>query len=398
MKRCSFILVFILSVSISIAQTFTTNAVYKAWEEENLGKLITIHSQSPSLRSLTEEAIGQMNIKNLSLSFEELQSYTEQLEVGSPLYNLLINSMKDRKSQVLQEVSSYTPEELEAYMVQHPAQRQFVQQEMHSAISRSLTSLPLNELYYVDRMMLFLDHQQIAEETKGRDAERRDILMDNLSDYMKKEKTELGYMEYVLRMKEHEYFRNKFRASCMEYARVKQVSSDIYTMASQYEYILYRHMNPKDIQNYLQKEADALCNAINASRSEYCRAMGKKDFVKLVIKVPSPDYDCYISASALEKIVQAYEDYNSSREAISIGGNIARFFGAGIWASIGEGIAEYAAGSSLADDVTAAQLEYVGDAYRALENKVKIEIYNAHKSIIKQITDNQQKFINDVKK
>lgn len=398
MKK-SIILLFPFLCSASVyAQTFTTNDVYKAWEEENLGKLITIHSKSPSLRGLTEEAIGQMNIKNLSLSFEELQSYTEQLEVGSPLYNLLINSMKDRKSQVLQEVSSYTPEELEAYMVQHPAQRQFVQQEMHSAIGRSLTSLPLNELYYVDRTIPFLNHQQIAEEAKGRNAERKDILMSNLSDYMKKEKAELGYMEYVLRMKEHEYFRNKFRASCMEYARVKEVSSSIYAMASQYERVLNRHLNPKDIQQYLQKEADALCSTINASRSEYCHAMGKNDFVKLSITVPAPSYDCYIYTAALDKVIKAYEDYNSSREAISIGGNIARFFGAGIWASIGEGIAEYAAGSSLADNVTDAQLEYVGDSYRILENQVKQQIENAHKSILKQITDNQQKFIKDVNK
>ncbi|MCH5175128.1 MAG: hypothetical protein J1F40_04525 [Prevotellaceae bacterium] len=388
---------FLFSASV-YAQTFTTNDVYKAWEEENLGKLITIHSKSPSLRGLTEEAIGQMNIKNLSLSFEELQSYTEQLEVGSPLYNLLINSMKDRKSQVLQEVSSYTPEELEAYMVQHPEQSTFIQQEMHFAVCKSLTSLPLNELYYVDRVMPFLDHQQIAEETKGRNAERRDILMGNLSDYMKKEKAELGYMEYVLRMKEHEYFRNKFRASCIEYARVKEVSPNVYAMASQYERVLNRHLNPKSIQQYLQKEADALCSAINASRSEYCRAMGKNDFVKLSIAVPAPSYDCYIYTAALDKVIKAYEDYNSSREAISIGGNIARFFGAGIWASIGEGIAEYAAGSSLADNVTDAQLEYVGDSYRILENQVKQQIDNAHKSILKQITDNQQKFIKDVNK
>lgn len=395
----SILLLFPLICSASAyAQTFTTSDVYKAWEEENLGKLITIHSQSPSLRGLAEEAIGQMNIKNLTLSFEELQSYTEQLEVGSPLYNLLINSMKDRKSQVLQDVSSYTPEELEAYMAHHPAQRLFIQHEIHSAVSRSLTSLPLNELYYVDRVLPFLDHQQIAEETKGRDAERRDILMGNLSDYMKKEKTELGYMEYVLRMKEHEYFRNKFRASCIEYARVKEVSPSVYTMASQYERVLNRHLNPKDIQRYLQKEADALCSTINASRSEYCRAMGKKDFVKLSITVPAPAYDCYIYTAALDKIIKAYEDYNSSREAISIGGNIARLFGAGIWASIGEGIAEYAAGSSLADNVTDAQLEYVGDSYRILEKQVKQQIDNAHKSILKQISDNQQKFVNDAKK
>lgn len=398
MKKSN-VLLFVLLLSASVyAQTFTESDVYRAWEEENLGKLITIHSQSPSLRGLAEEAIGQMNIKNLSLSFEELQSYTELLEVGSPLYNLLINSMKDRKSQVLHDVSSYTPEELEAYMAHHPSQRQFVQHEIHSAVSRSLTSLPLNELYYVDRGLPFLDHQQIAEEAKGRNAERKDILMSNLSDYMKKEKTQLEYMEYVLRMKEHEYFRNKFRASCIEYARVKEVSPNVYVMASQYERVLNRHLNPKNIQQYLQKEADALCNTINASRSEYCRAMGKNDFVKLSITVPTPSYDCYISTAALDKIIKAYEDYNSSREAISIGGNIARFFGAGIWASIGEGIAEYAAGSSLADNVTDAQLEYVGDSYRILENQVKQQIEHAHKSILKQITDNQQKFIKDVNK
>ncbi len=392
-------LLFPLFISEALhAQTFAKSDVYKAWNEDNLSKLITIHSQSPSLRSLVEEAIGQMNIESLSLSFEELQSYTEQLEKGSPLYNLLINAMKDKKSQVLQQVAVYTPEKLDAYMQQYPAQVQFIQKEIQKAISNSISSVPLNELYYMERTMPYLNHQQIVQETKGRDAERKAILIENLSDYMQKEKEELSYMEYVLRLREHEYFRNKFRNVCIDYASTKQVSPSIYEMETQYKQVVSRHLKPREVQLYLQKEADALCRTVNAARSEYCRAIGKNDFVKLSITIPAPNYNCYISTSALEKIHQAYENYNSSREFINLGGSVAKFLGAGIWASIGEGVAEWFAGSSLADDVTAAQLEYVGDAYKSLENMVKKQIVEANQSISKQITENQKKFIKDVKK
>ena len=398
MKK-TIVLLFPLLFSTSVyAQIFTKSDVYKAWEDGDLAKLIAIHSQNPSMRSLTKEAIGQMNIESQALSFEQLYSFTEQLDNDDPLYMLLINAVKDKKSQILQNVALYTPEELETYMQSNPAQRQFIQKEMHTAISNSVSSLPLNELYYVERMMPYLNRQQILEEAKGRDAERKDILIQNLADYMYKEKEELVYLEYVLRQREHEYFRTKFRNSCIDYANVKQVSGSIYVMESQYKQVVSRHLRPKEVQLYLQKEADALCNTINALRSEYCRAMGKSDFVKLSITVPAPNYDCEISTSALEKIIKAYDDYNSSREFISFGGTVAKFLGAGIWASIGEGIAEWAAGSSLADDVTAAQLEYVGDSYKALENKVIQQMDEAHRSILKQIVNNQEKFMEDVKK
>ncbi len=95
--------------------------------------------------------------------------------------------MKDKKSQVLQQVAVYTPEKLDAYMQQYPAQVQFIQKEIQKAISNSISSVPLNELYYMERTMPYLNHQQIVQETKGRDAERKPILTENLSDYMQKE-------------------------------------------------------------------------------------------------------------------------------------------------------------------------------------------------------------------
>lgn len=395
MKQC---IVLTVSIFISItvcSQTYTKADVYSAWEQGDLNKLVAVHSKNPSLRSLTEEAIGQINVESTSLSFEDLLSFTEQLGQNSPLYRLFINALKDKKAQILKQVAQYTPEELNAYIRQHPTQGKFIKEEMDIAIGNSISVIPLNELYYVERTMPYLNREQITQEAKGRDAERKDILQKNLADYMKKEKAELSYLEYVLRQKEHEYFRNKYRNVCAHYARSKQVSPYIYEMESQYKQIVRYHFNPSDIQLYLQKEADAICNTINSSRSEYCRAMGKSDFVKLSVTVPAPNYECNSSTSGFEKVLKAYEDYNSSRESISTVGSIARFLGAGFWASIGEGIAEWAAGSSLADNITSAQLEYVGDYYRALENKVVQQIDEAHKSILKQISTNQEKFMKD---
>ena len=393
-----FLLLFLTQLStIAWSQSFSKSDVYKAWEEEDLAKLITIHSQNPSLRSLVEEAIGQMDIKSFSLSFDELTSYTKQIKKDSPLFHLLTNALKDKKSKIVQNVVSYTPEDLDSYMQKNPTQRKFIEGQMYEAFHNSVTSLPLNELYYVERVMPYLDSQQITAEAKGRDIERRDILVNNLSDYMKKERAELSYLEYMLSMREHEYFRKKFRNICMEYASVKQSSRSVYQMESQYRWIVNRHMRPKDIQLYLQKEADELCAIINASRSEYCLAMGKKDFVKMSIIVPEPSYDCYFPTTGLDKVVQAYDSYDSTRDAINVGGKIASFFGAGIWGTIGQGVAEWFTESNLAENITDAQLEYVKDSYQVLEKRVGQQIDNAHKSIAKQIANNQEKFLRNAR-
>lgn len=395
-KAISLLLPMLLSLS-SWGQIYTTSDVYKAWEQGDLGKLIIIHSQNPSLRSLTEEAIGQMDIKSSSFSFEELNSFTEHIGKETPLYHLLTHTLKAKKSEILQKVASYTPDQLESYMKEYPTQRKFIEEQMHEAFCYSLTSMPLNELYYVERVMPYLDSRLITEEAKGRHTERKDILASNLSDYIKKERAELSYLEYLLSMKEYEYFRKKFRNICMEYASMRQASQNVHQMELQYRQVVNRHMRPRDIQIYMQKEADALCAAINASRSEYCRAMGKADFVKLSITVPEPNYYCFFPTKGLDKVVQAFDSYHNTRSAINVGGKIASFLGAGLWGTIGKGVAEWFTESNLAEKITDAQLEYVNDSYHALGKQVRQQIDNAHKTIAKQIANNQEKFMKDAK-
>jgi len=378
--------------------SFTARDVYAAWDKKDIAKLVRIHNENSSLRPLCEEALIGLDFDYSTLNYEEVLYMYLNFKDDPVLGAIFKEQLDVCRGNVMSEVmQSGSVDDLNDYIYSHPQQKDFVEEQIRRCVMSHLSELSIGELYYVSNELTSLDTRAIEREMSGRGDERRRIMADRVSDYVREEMSESEYVVFYLKMRIYQYLSSVYRGVCYDYAANGQVSENVSFMYSQFYQIMGRHFSTSDLQEFMQNEVNTICRTINDGRSEYCRIAGYQNTKQLSVTVPRISFNANIPSGGLYDIQKAYQDYRSSRETISTVGSIASWFFGSLVTTIGEGVADMVAGSSLTDDVIAGRMKFVEEAYSTLSDDIIRQLEPVERQVRSQVRANEAEFVTFVK-
>ena len=208
-----------------------------------------------------------------------------------------------------------------------------------------------------------------------------------------------SFSVFLLQAGAWQYLYNRFEGVAKSYSQIGIVSDDPYYIGSQFRQIVQSYFTSADFSKQLNNIVKSYNTNINKARAEYASSANITNYPLSDIKAPamgsfsySDDYDI------LCLVPKARSSFVESRQTASTVASIASFFVGSLTSTIGKGLFDMYAASSLADSEIGAREKLMDDVYFKLKRIISDYCDNVSVNIDKQIKANQSKFVDYVKK
>lgn len=391
----------------AVCGIFTTNAqtedqIFEAWKDGNYVRLLEYHvTADSSLLPIIEDALALVHPNLEQLNYDQLEEINRKSANDSLVINLLTDVLNKKKRQIIAQLYSFNGKELLAYLQKNPSHQDILYGTFKECVFESLDSVPLAELMMLQDVITDSDMQALNNELSTRAKERKDIMKGNMPNFIQNEALNLYRLQYVISRKTHTYIYKSFENICYQYAALEEFSDDPAVIERQFASIVKQNLSSDQLRQYLQLEADAYCEAVNAGRSRFSQVMGLKQFTPMRLTIPQLKMGYVSDKDILERIQQAKENYQRSRENIDDAASVASWFAGGLFGRLmvrgGKMLAERWAGSNLSEDIIYTRLAYMESCYVSLLKSMEKQIATISNDLREQTTTNEQQFIDYVK-
>lgn len=372
--------------------------VYQYWKDGKIKDLVQLYEENPQLRSSIADALTMTDdfVYN-KLTYEDLQEILLLCKGDSTLTHYFNPLLARQEYLIIKELCVMTPDIFLSYVKKYPQRKQLLYETLGANIVAQRHNLSVAELLFVQHKIPDLQPQVMANEIASRGAEMQKIIRDSIDNYMQVEQMQSDLFYYVLERKTYTYVCVKYEQVCYRYANIADVPNSTDEIEEQFMAIVRQCFNGKELQEYLQLEADAYCEHINAARKNYCRSAGVNKYLPLKLSVPEITFSFYSDREILAKIPKARTDYTENRETVSQIAGVAGFIFGGITTLIAKGVADYLVGDNLTDKIINARLQYVDEAFTSLQERAISDTEVIIEDIQKQIENNEHKFSKVIK-
>lgn len=367
--------------------------VYHSWERKDILHLVSLHSKYPHLRVSIQDVFAQLSDDDYkNLTYEDLNAIMRN-STGNPIMEQFFGPMlADREYQILTELCDMSINDLKSYIETYPQRKKFIYDVLGASIVAQKHNLSVQELLYLQYKFPTLESIVIQQEIGTRGTEIQKIIRNNIDSYITQEQKQTELFYYVLERKTYAYICNKYEQVCYQYACIAEVPNTTEEIESQFRNIFSQCLKSNELREYLQLEADAYCEHINAARKAYCISAGISKFTPLQITVPDIPFTFFSDQEIISKIPQAREDYIDNRQTVNKASKVARFFMGGLTTMVAKGVADYLVGSNLSSKIINARLKYVDEAFVSLQRRVIDNTVVVKENIGEQIHSNEVQF------
>ena len=391
----------------AVCGIFTTNAqtedqIFEAWKDGNYVRLLEYHvTADSSLLPIIEDALALVHPNLEQLNYDQLEEINRKSANDSLVINLLTDVLNKKKRQLIAQLYSFNGKELLAYLQKNPSHQDILYGTFKECVFESLDSVPLAELMMLQDVITDSDMQALNNELSTRAKERKDIMKGNMPNFIQNEALNLYRLQYVISRKTHTYIYKSFENICYQYAALEEFSDDPAVIERQFASIVKQNLSSDQLRQYLQLEADAYCEAVNKGRSGFSQVMGLQQFIPMRMTIPQLKMGYVSDKDILERIQQAKENYQRSRENIDDAASVANWFAGGLFGRLmvrgGKMLAERWAGSNLSEDIIYTRLAYMESCYVSLLKSIEKQIVTINNDLREQTITNEQQFIDYVK-
>lgn len=330
------------------------------------------------IKSLVEYAArypdSEKQVVDVLCSLHDISELTyEQLSELSKLHNRdtslghLLHRENDRKElEIFSFIEPLTLEEINSYIEKYPERKSLVQRYIDKSIGNSLPNLSYLELNYVSTTMKGYEKSRIKAEIGTRSAEKKELMAQNVNDFLVQEQKSLPRLEYVMEKIIWSFFVEGHKQLVENYSRIPMVPDDAYSAAHQYQELVNVCLSPKTLQKMLQTEVDNYCEQVNKARKDYALIAGVKEYPKMSYKVPLIALRSNVDYGVLYNIAEARRDFVVSRRDVSQGSGVLGWLTGGLWGLGAKFLGDWYCISDLVDTEYNARKVYVQDVYENL--------------------------------
>lgn len=372
--------------------------VRKAVLEENVSELFSLYNANKSIRTIIEDVFYTGTTPSKfdlsSHSYEEIVSYLSIVQDGTPLSHY-INAIKtEQEAEIIEHVSSITPEETNKYIKQYPQRKSLITECINDAVFSNVESLSFLELNYLNNSLpTVLDGERINAELVGRKEEVWTILAADVDSYIQEENELVNGLYLEIEKKAYDYFYTGYGNVAKCYSQIGMVPDDPQKAAKQYDKLVRGCLQSNQLEAIIQQEINKFCKEVNSARSKYIERLDPKNsFVPLSIKAPAISFNYTMSTAQFERIYRSRLAEKESRQKSKNAAGVARAFGFNVIATIGQGIYDLSTVSDMAKEEVKNREEYMGVVYSALDRSLKSQLANYIGAIDAMIKKNQTEF------
>ena len=369
------------------------NDVYQCWKNKDIEGLVSLYGNHPQLRSSIQDVLAMLaDADYSSLSYEDLISIKNHYKNDSIMSQFFNPMLAEREYEIITELCSMNPQDFNTYIEEHPQRKALLYDALGTSIVAQKHNLSVQELLYIQYSLPLLEPTIIEKEISERGTEIQKIIREHLEDYVRLEHEQSKLFFYVLERKVYTYVCLKYEQVCYQYATISDVPNTTDAIETQFQSIFQQCFQSKELQEYLQLEANAYCEHINSARNKYCKSAGINKYLPLQLSVPEIQFAFFSDRDIISKIPQAREDYKENRETVNSVSSVAGFLFGGLTKIIAKGIGDYLVGDNLTDKIINARLQYVDEAFISMQNDVIESTANIKENLNEQFITNENKF------
>lgn len=331
-------------------------------------------------------------------------TYEQLLEIESnqsndPFYKIVSLQLRQKEQEILNCIDTLDAERIDMYCQLFPKRAALVASHLDKVLTNHLDSILYVQLDYLYRNLHIAGYAEISKAYNSRMEERYALLRSKVNDYCQIEASYRDQLVFLLQAGAWQYLYNRFEGVAKSYSQIGIVSDEPYYIASQFRQIVHSYFTSTDFSKQLNNIVKSYNANINMAREEYAISANITDYPLSDIKAPalnsfsySDDYDI------LWKVPEARASFVESRQTASTVASIASFFVGSLTSTIGQGLFDLYAASSLAESEIGARKELMDDVYGKLQRIIENYCDNVSASIDKQINANQTEFVDYVRK
>ena len=334
-----------------------------------------------------------------NLTYEQILTIESNESSDDPFYKILRQQLQQKEKEILNCIDTLDAERIDMYCQLFPKRAALVAAYLNNVLTNHLDSIPYVQLDYLYRNLHITGYEVISKAYDSRVEERYALLRSKVIDYCQIEASYRDRLVFLLQAGAWLYLYNRFEGVAKSYSQIGVVSDEPYYIGSQFRQIVLSYFTSADFSKQLNNIVKSYNANINKARAKYASSINITNYPISDIKAPaissfsySDDYDI------LCQVPKARASFVESRQTASTVASIASFFVGSLYSTIGKGLFDLYAASSLAESEIGARKELMDDVYNKLRRIIDSYCSNVSANIDKQISDNQTKFIDYVKK
>lgn len=338
------------------------------------------------------------SIKWDNLTYEQILAI-EPKETNDPFYKILHQQLLKKELEIVNFIETLDAERIDMYCQLFPKRSKLVSSYLNKVLTNYLDSIPYIQLDYLYRNLHIDGYDDIDYYYASRSEERYDMIRAKVDDYCQIEASYRDRLVLLLQVGAWQYLYNRFAGVAKSYSQIGIVSDEPYYIGSQFNQIVHYYFNSNDFEQQLKNVVKSYNSAVNKSREEYAKSANIEKYPLSNLTVPpissfsySDDYN------VLSLVPKARVSFVESRQFAGTVANIASFFVGSLASTIGKGLFDIYAASSLAEEEIAARRKLMNDVYSKLSSIIDRYCNQVSSNIDKQINTNQSKFVDYVKK
>lgn len=298
-------------------------------------------------------------------SYEQLKGWKSGVK-SKKISMMLANALRQKEIEILRTVKSLTAEEFVAYGLVFPQRKELLTCYTDSILLPHISELSLTELTYLDDYFSPSFHDKLSEEIYSRNAEKSELLSKHLSDYKKLEIELSERLKYLIEYSLWTYFVEGHKALNKAYSQIAIVPDNSELAADQYQRLVQSCFSGDRIRKTLQGYVDDYCKEINKARNDYYTALGANDYPRMSYKMPEFRINSNVSSAPLQQILEAREQYISSRENVSTGTSVLGWLFGGVVGLVAQGFGDWLAIDDLVTSEYNARKTYMESVQKKL--------------------------------
>lgn len=371
----------------------------KALFYQDLSKLKTVYNSSDDKGKMCiVDAMCNNGINWSDLTFEQISDVVDEEESNDTFNSILYQQLKLKELEIIRYVENLDAEQTSLYCQYFPERTKIVIPYLESVMSNILDSIPYLQLDYLNRKLHINGYGAVSQYYQKRSSERKSLVKSRTKDYCDIESSYRDRLIYLMKIGAWQYLYSRYEGVAKSYSKIGIVSDAPYIIGQQYKKIVHAYFTSKDFTSQMQKIVSSYNASINKARADFAKEANVEGYPLSNISVPPIGNFAYDdNYDILNLVPQARISFVESRETAGTVADIASFFFGSIASTIGKGLFDLYAVSSLAEDEINARKALMEDVYSKLNHIIQRYCDSISGNIENQIKTNQSKFEKYVK-